>query len=76
METTLYAVIFNDGRIYRINCRRKNQKQRFKIHTEKLKEQIKEVMEITNVSNLSVFVFRMLFLRIVEVWIGLITQTW
>ena len=48
METTLYAVIFNDGRVYRINCRGKNQKQRFKIHTEKLKEQIKEVMQITN----------------------------
>ena len=48
METTLYAVIFNDGRIYRINCRGKNQKQRFKIHVEKLKEQIKEVMQITN----------------------------
>ena len=48
METTLYAVIFNDGRIYRINCRGKNQKQRFKIHAEKLKEQIKEVMQITN----------------------------
>ena len=43
METTLYAVIFNDGRIYRINCRGKNQKQRFRIHVEKLKEQIKEV---------------------------------
>jgi len=48
METTLYEVIFNDGRIYRINCRGKNQKQRFKIHAEKLKEQIKEVMQITN----------------------------
>ena len=48
METTLYAVIFNDGRIYRINCRGKNEKQRFKIHAEKLKEQIKEVMQITN----------------------------
>jgi len=48
METTLYAVIFNDGRIYRINCRGKNQKQRFKIHVEKIKEQIKEVTEITN----------------------------
>ena len=48
METTLYAVIFNDGRIYRINCRGKNQKQRLTIHAEKLKEQIKEVMEITN----------------------------
>ena len=48
METTLYEVIFNDGRIYRINCCGKNQKQRFKIHAEKLKEQIKEVMQITN----------------------------
>lgn len=48
METTLFAVIFNDGRVYRINCRGKNQKQRFKIHVGKLKEQIKEVMEITN----------------------------
>ena len=48
METTLYAVIFKDDRIYRINCRGKKQKQRFKIHAEKLKEQIKEVMEITN----------------------------
>ena len=48
METTLYEVTFLDGRIYRINCRGKNQKQRFKIHAEKLKEQIKEVMEITN----------------------------
>jgi len=48
METTLFAVIFNDGRVYRINCRGKNQKQRFKIHAEKLKEQIKEVMEMTN----------------------------
>lgn len=48
METILYGVIFNDGRVYRINCRGKNQKQRFKIHAEKLKEQIKEVMEITN----------------------------
>ena len=48
METTLYAVIFNDGRVYRINCRGKNQKQRFKIHAEKLKEQIKEIQEITN----------------------------
>ena len=48
METTLYAVTFLDGRIYRINCRGKKQKQRFKIHAEKLKEQIKEVMEITN----------------------------
>lgn len=48
METTLYAVIFNDGRIYRINCIGKNQKKRFRLHTEKLKEQIKEVQEITN----------------------------
>jgi len=48
METTLFAVIFNDGRVYRINCRGKNQKQRFRIHAEKLKEQIKEIMEITN----------------------------
>lgn len=48
METTLYAVIFIDGRTYRINCRGKNQIQRFKIHAEKLKEEIKEVMEITS----------------------------
>ena len=48
METTLYEVTFLDGRIFRVFCRGKNQKQRFKIHTEKLKEQIKEVMEITN----------------------------
>jgi len=48
METTLFAVIFNDGRVYRINCRGKNQKQRFKIHAEKLKEQIGSITELSN----------------------------
>jgi hypothetical protein len=36
METTLYQVTFNDGRIYKINCRGRNQKLRFKISAEKL----------------------------------------
>jgi len=48
METTLYAVIFNDGRVYRINCRGKNQKKRFWDKINSLKEQIKEVQEITS----------------------------
>ena len=48
METTLFEVKLLDGRIFRVFCRGKNQKKRFRLHTEKLKEQIKEVQEITN----------------------------
>jgi hypothetical protein len=48
METTLYQVTFNDDRIYRINCRGKNQKQRFKIQAQKLKTEIKSILEIAN----------------------------
>ena len=48
METTLYQIKFYDGRIFRVFCYGKNQKKRFRLHTEKLKEQIKEVQEITN----------------------------
>lgn len=48
METTLYMVMFNDGRVYNINCRGKNQKKRFKTHVEKLKSKITGVQEISN----------------------------
>lgn len=47
METTLYGVIFNDGRVYRINCRGRNQKKRFWDKINSLKGQIKDVQEIT-----------------------------
>jgi len=48
METTLYAVIFLDGRIFRVNCRGKNQKKRFRLVTDRLKDEIKDIMEIIN----------------------------
>jgi hypothetical protein len=34
--------------IYKLNCRGKNQKLRFKIQAEKLKTEIKSILEIAN----------------------------
>jgi hypothetical protein len=45
MQTTLFKVTFNDGRIYNINCIGSNQIKRFRIHVGKLKEQITKVEE-------------------------------
>ena len=48
METTLYEVRFFDGRIFRVYCRGKNQKKRFRKVTEKFKIEIGSVTEISN----------------------------
>ena len=48
METTVFAVIFKDGRIFRVFCRGRNQIKRFYQMTTSRKEEIREVMEITN----------------------------
>ena len=45
MQTTLFKVTFNDGRIYNINCIGTNQIKRFRINVEKLKQQITKVEE-------------------------------
>ena len=50
METTLYQVNFIDGRIYKVFCRGKNQKKRFrsKIGNLTLVGKIKNVIELSN----------------------------
>jgi len=47
METVLFEVKFLDGRIFRVNCWGKNQKKRFRILAEKLKEQIESITELS-----------------------------
>lgn len=48
METTLFAVILKDGRVFRVFCHGKSQIKRFKQMQTKLKSEINDVMEITN----------------------------
>lgn len=48
METTLYEVAFLDGRIFRVFCYGKSQKKRFQKMTQKLKEEIATIKEISN----------------------------
>jgi len=48
METTLYEVKFKDGRIFRVFCRGKNQKQRFHLQTRKLENEIEYIQTFTN----------------------------
>jgi hypothetical protein len=48
METTLYEVGLKDGRMFRIFCRGKNQKKRFKEKVEALKSEIAYSHELTN----------------------------
>lgn len=43
METTLFEVIFYDGRKFRVFCYGKNQKKRFRESLQEIKEQIKSV---------------------------------
>jgi hypothetical protein len=48
MVTVIFEVKFFDGRVFRVNCRGKNQVQRFRIHTNKLKTEIESIVELTN----------------------------
>lgn len=47
METTLYEVGLKDGRMFRIFCRGKNQKKRFREKVETLKSEIAYSHELT-----------------------------
>lgn len=48
METTLYEIKFFNGRVFRVFCRGKNQKQRFNNFTQKIKNEIESITEVTN----------------------------
>lgn len=48
METTLYQVKFHDGRIFRVFCQGKAQKERFWLMHSKNKNEIETVDEISN----------------------------
>ncbi len=44
METTLYELRFNDGRIFRVFCHGKNQKQRLLRVANSLKVEVLEIL--------------------------------
>ena len=48
METTLFEVKFFDGRIFRVFCYGKSQKERFKKFTQGIKNEIETVTVISN----------------------------
>jgi hypothetical protein len=48
MVTVIFEVKFFDGRVVRVNCRGKNQINRFLTHIDKLKLEIEGFREITN----------------------------
>lgn len=48
METTLFEVIFYDGRKFNVFCRGRNQKKRFWELHEKLKNEIEIISESVN----------------------------
>ncbi len=48
METTLYQVLFKDGRSYRVFCRGKNQKKRLQNKLNKLGEQVESTLMVSN----------------------------
>ena len=48
METTLYQILFKDGRIYRVFCYGRNQKKRLQDKVNTLKEQVESVIELSN----------------------------
>ena len=48
METTLFEVKLLDGRIFRVFCRGKNQKKRFREKVEELKSEIAYSHELSN----------------------------
>ena len=48
METTLFEIELNDGRIFRIFCRGKNQKNRFRQSARDINHLTKRVTEISN----------------------------
>jgi hypothetical protein len=59
MVTIIFEVKFFDGRVFRVNCRGKNQIKRFIAHTNKLKAEIgsittlvKEIHTITEFENI------------------------
>lgn len=48
METTLFEVNFYDGRKFRIFCYGKNQKNRFRDFSLKIKNEIESITELSN----------------------------
>jgi len=48
METTLFEVKFFDGRIFRVFCYGKNQKNRFLDSTFKIAKQIESINELSS----------------------------
>jgi len=48
METTLFEVKFYDGRKFMVFCYGKNQKNRFREFTLKLKNEIESIEELSN----------------------------
>ncbi len=48
METTLFEVTFYDGRIFRVFCYGKAQKKRFSIFTQKIKNMVESITELSN----------------------------
>jgi len=48
METTLFEVKFYDGRKFRVFCQGKNQIERFRQMTFKLKVEIESIEELSN----------------------------
>jgi hypothetical protein len=56
METTLFEVKFNDGRLFKIFCSGKNQKKRFCQLADKLKNEIDSIKELsTGIHTISQF---------------------
>ena len=48
METTLFEVKFFDGRKFRVFCRGRNQKERFKKFTQGIINEIESITELSN----------------------------